>query len=699
MRAQSPSVPYDGRYRQPFTAHFNDLRPGLYRFSGLFCFVGSILTSKSLMMNQLKDGPISLLLVQLAAVSVLHFTLLASGVATWAPWVRLHPKMQVNAIRFLTTIATACGYLICAYKTMRFSGSLATAALLLSLQWKWCNNAPGRITTNPIFSVTRWLVFLFGFALVIIWDFRLNVTSRDMSIASLLLSYILAVVLCYLRRSQVSRESLSSGASFWPLLMLPIIGLVVFLDETPRELVHGFTNLACMLLAVNVLLTITAYVLLIASPAAQYHVVEYNLGSSNTFRMSALAGAISLGSWLIPGQPALLSPWQFVGYTVALMACSRGDGDQDAQQPSQTGPKYDCLVSLEDQTQNATCPQFTHAPQIQQSVGFVSYVNLVDLSRTAWTPRICVIIVWLLFGYASISTEPRKFDYSAAHLDDSFNPAYDLDIVVAAYDRPGVELARNIEDLLNLPNLQSLESRIIVYDKGINSTRLSENLRRLLPNTTLSVNALDNEGREGGTYLHHITSHWEKLARHTLFIQEQPHDFWLLRQRISDYYAEETGFMSLSYEGKLWKQCQQLEAEHWPSITGSISRVLDMVHPGEGNDCLDLVLTYRGQFIASAARIRGNGKRLYTELSTELLDVNSWMHAPPYTQSPWAGSPDSLVNPTFGYTLERLWGVIMQCSNENLAYRSPSLLASYIRSVWFGQTFPLADVQCLDTAS
>lgn len=195
--------------------------------------------------------------------------------------------------------------------------------------------------------------------------------------------------------------------------------------------------------------------------------------------------------------------------------------------------------------------------------------------------------------------------------------------------------------------------------------------------------------------MHHIVSRWDGLADHTLFMQEEPHDFALLKQRILDYFVPQTGFMSLSYEGKLWKQCDSAYTKSWPSVEAAISRTLDMIYPD--GKCGDLVFTFRGQFLVSGVKTRGNEKALYVGLLHQLLDPGSWMHAPAFSRSPWTGGkPDSLADPIFGYTLERLWGVIMRCSNDKLAYGSPSLLSSSIRSVWFSQKFPYENVQCLD---
>lgn len=61
------------------------------------------------------------------------------------------------------------------------------------------------------------------------------------------------------------------------------------------------------------------------------------------------------------------------------------------------------------------------------------------------------------------------------------------------------------------------------------------------------------------------------------------------------------------------------------------------------------------------------------------------MHDPLLLQSPWDNvETESLVDPVFGYTLERLWGLVMHCSDQHMADWSPSLAGSYILSACFG---------------
>ncbi|EME39169.1 hypothetical protein DOTSEDRAFT_97313, partial [Dothistroma septosporum NZE10] len=72
--------------------------------------------------------------------------------------------------------------------------------------------------------------------------------------------------------------------------------------------------------------------------------------------------------------------------------------------------------------------------------------------------------------------------------------------------------------------------------------------------------------------------------------------------------------------------------------------------------------TYRGQFEVSGARICGNDKTLYEGLLRRLRKSESDIHSEPYSNNVWLRhQTDSLRSPAFGFTLERMWDVLMQC--------------------------------------
>jgi hypothetical protein len=662
------------------------------------------------MMGMLRDYPVSLLLMQ--ALSILAVQIISSNRQTDPQKTQLTRRCAtIEAVFCLAIVIVSCACSVCAYKILRFAGSLPTAILLLSLHWSltyefW--QSPSMRKSIAVTSIQA-LVFAWGFAMLLFWDFRLNMTSRDMSIAWLLLSHTLRLMPTFASRLQRSLQLpqssqarlRSSQISYWLAFAILLLATVTYLDEGSQPFVGIPSKLGCLLVAINLFLTASVYSLSdVVSLFDMLGADKFHPGEPrdlpeprDAWKTLAFTGLVSLGSLLVPGRPIYLSPWQFAGYIAALAASSSA-----FPSPWQAGRRNTEVTSpavLEHQYHQLE--NGDHKDGIQNSVKSESLGKPTQMRQTSHAAMICAITTWLLFG-SIIWLKPTKLVYPTDDLDVAFDPPTDFDIVVAAYDRPGIDIAQDVNALLIPQTMLNRTTRIFVYDKGPEPALLEHDLRKHLSSSTqMFFEKLGNEGREGATYLHHITSRWDELARHTLFIQEHAHDFVLLKQRISDYFVQETGFMSLSYEGKLWKQCEHISAGSWPGVTSAVSRVSEMVHPG--SDCQDPVLTFRGQFLVSSARIRGNDRAKYSELLDKLFDSTSWMYAPEVLRSPWTGSREvSLVDPVFGYTLERLWGVIMRCSNDKIAFRSPSLLGSYVRSVWFGQKVPFEDVQCLDSA-
>jgi hypothetical protein len=301
----------------------------------------------------------------------------------------------------------------------------------------------------------------------------------------------------------------------------------------------------------------------------------------------------------------MLSSWQVVGYLTALVVAR--------------SPPTRWLVTEDRMSKDsallgcrADVHQCAHSPGTDGTATRTSSAHQLCRQANQSNSRIVsVLVIWSIFA-CTILLKPAVLDYYRIDIGTSVTPSTDFDVVIAAYDRPGIEMAHDIDSIMSLQTLQNRTTSIYIYNKGPETAQFERNIRQNLRNaSTLYIEGLDNKGKEGGTYLHHIVSQWDSLARHTLFIQEQPHDFALLKQRIADYLVPETGFMSLSYEGKTWKQCEHLRAGTWTGITESISRVSSMVNSSD--TCQDPLLTFRGQFLVSDARIRSNSKTMYTQ--------------------------------------------------------------------------------------
>ncbi|KAM0716918.1 hypothetical protein Q7P37_006770 [Cladosporium fusiforme] len=660
----------------------------------------SLLTTKMLLVGEF-EKPFSLLLINVSVLAVIQLLARASKKRPHTGSFDSDPKSTPLSIcSFLAFSTCICACLILEVKAIKFTNSLTTAVLILTLDWQ-----PLRLfaqaSQSRMLEILRLLVMALGFFLIHIWDFRINRTSKDMSIAFVVLISVAesTTKLSYLEHRYFPKHLRQTGyqisASQWPILALVPIGVATYLEDPAIPRIASFST--GFILVINIAATVVAFY---SGECLPRPLNFFNSASnvSRTALMFALSGLVSLGCCLVPSLAVINSPWQYLGYFAAVIASISKDdveyfrkrpakdyaSDEEAFEPVRLGSDVDGFGEESLTTMN-------HSSDKPNEVR----IWLRSRNRSTTILLICALFAWLGFLRANLNTVLLDGTGSVSpRLDTSFKPDADLDIVVARYDRPWEDTMDEVDSILRAESLQKLQVRVIVYNKGADEMDSDELVLR--PN--LDIISLENIGREGGTYLEHIVSRWDRLARQTLFIQERPHDSQLLGKRVADYLVPETGFMSLSYAGVV-TNCQHPHDRSWSQDSSVISSLYETFNPPPAGECRDLVLTYRGQFIASGARIRGNDKSLYENMLRELQDPSSWMHTDEFTNSPWNQGirpHDSLNSPVFGYTLERMWGVVMQCSNSRVAARNPSLLGAYLHSVWFGQKFPLEDVQCLD---
>jgi hypothetical protein len=212
----------------------------------------------------------SLLLIQMAMLLVAETLALSCEPRKLAMQSPLQLDRQLSAIRFLSMTSMVCASLVCAYKTLRFAGSLPTAILLLTLYLRL-----GRILgkcwrDGPSFSAAlRWLAFLCGFAFIMIWDFRLNITSQDMSLVGLLMLNAQSLFFTMTNELQVFSQFprflkprfWPVRSSRWPALALLLLGALVYIEEGTKTSLSTPTVQTAMLLAVNFAFTSCSYLL------------------------------------------------------------------------------------------------------------------------------------------------------------------------------------------------------------------------------------------------------------------------------------------------------------------------------------------------------------------------------------------------------------------------------------------------------
>jgi hypothetical protein len=290
-------------------------------------------------------------------------------------------------------------------------------------------------------------------------------------------------------------------------------------------------------------------------------------------------------------------------------------------------------------------------------------------------------MVWVRFLADSYLTPALQHNTHELRLDTSYAPTSAIDIVMSIYREPPSHVTNTFSLLNSLPSIGSKTPRLILYTKDPTA-----NLTLLQQQTNATkVIQLPNVGREGHTYLHHMISSWDDLAAQTFFLQASIHNPREFKARVRDYYTSQTGMLSLGFSGQSCECNDCGDRFGWQDHSGIVEETWSEVF-NQTCGTQRVLLSYKGQFVASAARVRANEKAMYERLRDALQKPESWAHKQEYSQ----GRPDSLNAPYFGYTLERLWSVIMQCSDERIAALCPTLLSGQRRG---GSE---ADCQCLD---
>ncbi|EPE32259.1 hypothetical protein GLAREA_07392 [Glarea lozoyensis ATCC 20868] len=288
------------------------------------------------------------------------------------------------------------------------------------------------------------------------------------------------------------------------------------------------------------------------------------------------------------------------------------------------------------------------------------------------------LALYVLESNSLTSTSSPAFPF----LPSAYNSSSTFDIVVSAYLEDPELIKSMLDSLKETAYLRHMTPNVILYtkDPAANITALKDTTGADI------VKLLDNVGREGGTYLHHIITNWDNLAEKTMFIQAHAHNMRELVPRINDYLVPETGMLSLGFAGIT---CSCLDCQDrwgWEDEENVIPALYQQIYNRSCDSNMRVLLSYKGQFVASAKRIRGISKAMYEELFLAVTTDEGWRRGRDsvgYTQLP--------ENPDFGFTLERLWGLLMQCATDSrVAVRCPSLLSGK------GLGGDVRDCQCLD---
>ena len=290
---------------------------------------------------------------------------------------------------------------------------------------------------------------------------------------------------------------------------------------------------------------------------------------------------------------------------------------------------------------------------------------------------ISIVSLWTAYGVMNFTE--RQEHQSLALLDRDYVPQSSLEIVLSMYKEPIDDVSKLVVNLKRMSALSDAQVTIYIKDSEADNAYIKQQTG------ADQVITLPNVGREGETFLNHILNRWQSLARQTIFLQAGIHNPREFYAHVNNYYSRsQTGFLNLGWSGAVCN-CEDCgDRLSWQDDVHLFPQVYNQIY--NSTTCENVLLSYKGQFIVSAARIRGLDKGIYNDLWQAFVDEKSWAHQPNYLK----GRPDSMSTPDFGYTIERIWNLLFQCSNVDVAWKCPSLLSKWRIGG------DISDCQCFD---
>lgn len=288
-----------------------------------------------------------------------------------------------------------------------------------------------------------------------------------------------------------------------------------------------------------------------------------------------------------------------------------------------------------------------------------------------------LIVLWT--AYLSFNFRQGQYPRIEPRLDLGYQPNGPLEVVISMYKEPTEDVASLISRLHSMPEMSQALFTIYLKDSEADEERIMQETN------SHSVVKIPNIGREAETYLNHIVNRWDNLAERTVFLQadvHNPREFYPFVERY--FRANQTGFLNLGWAGNVCNSDDCGDRHGWQDETLLFPQIQSRIDHSTRDGVL---LSYKGQFVATAARIRGIDKAIYDDLWKLLTDKDSWAHKEPYLK----GREDEMSKPWFGYTMERIWNVLFQCSDMDVAWKCPTLLSGWRPGG------SIADCQCFDT--
>lgn len=256
-----------------------------------------------------------------------------------------------------------------------------------------------------------------------------------------------------------------------------------------------------------------------------------------------------------------------------------------------------------------------------------------------------------------------------ASLQPQRQPRFQL--VLAHYNEDLFKVKEWVTALREMPFVKELGSTVTVYTKN-KHTNLDQ-IKEILD--AAEVIRLPNVGREQGTYMHHINKTYDHMYPYTMFSQaaitgidrnakntSRPFKDWL-DESLRYKFTGETKYFNLQHGGSpLFCVCGRCPTGHYPLLP----QIQALFESKVCDSSEKQSISWLGQFIVAKEKVIARPRWIYEYIGS-LVDApeGHWIHQEQEPASLLRRLGDSQPdNPLFGHTVERIWPMLFNCSNE-----------------------------------
>jgi hypothetical protein len=527
-------------------------------------------------------------------------------------------------------------------------------------------------------------------------EYRLNVPGLVSSILAMLLAgaarALRQAVVKYHPGVMASNMN-SNGRSVAVAAVVGVVWVLVFrqgpqtfvfdLGSVPLLAIHAVSSALALALGKSILLPIDETVsdsIFLVDSARGRHICD-------ALTVAAFTGIVGCHSALSTRR-SYTNMYQFCCFLLAMLCVSSTDYLAPSQRSRFAQSAYELVDGSRPSMEGRESTGFAKGMNRSSLQALLLRIQANKMVRR-YSLGVSIALLWT--AYVGFNYTERPESRTPTILDKEYKPTIPVEIVLSMYKEPLEEVRELLQNLKNMPALSDAESTIYIKDSTADNEAVKQQTG------ADHIITLPNIGREGETFLNHIVRRWDTLARQTVFLQADIHNPREFYPHLKNYYSRaQTGYLSLGWSGAMcdcdtcadrlfWTDTAHLFPQLHSRITNTSTSLTPISTP-PSTTCPPVLLSYKGQFVVSAARIRGIGKDVYDDLWQAFVDEKSWAHQDEYLQ----GRPDSMNAPDFGYTMERAWNLLFQCAGAEVGWKCPSLISGWRVGG------DISDCQCFD---